>query len=274
MEKKKSYFRTTEFVQEELNGYRMGFITLKSRALQGRADLSLFVPRDCENLHNLPVIILLHGVYGSHWAWWQKGRAHECLQNLIDAGKMSPAILVMPSDGLWGDGSGYVPHAEKDFERWIIEEIPLALEENLPQVSEQSTRFIAGLSMGGFGALRLGAKYGDRFAAFSGLSSITSFGEMRHFVEEPLSSYGVDETACTVLKTMLANRTSLSPFRFDCGEKDLLIEYNRTLHRELEEAGIAHQYYEHPGEHQWEYWKEHIAETFLFFNQYIDTNHD
>jgi len=61
----------------------------------------------------------------------------------------------------------------------------------------------------------------------------------------------------------------LPPIRFDCGTEDELIEGNRTLHQDLVDQGIAHEYKEYPGNHGWVYWEKHIKETILFFNSFL-----
>ena len=188
-------------------------------------------------------------------------------ERLTAAGKTLPMVLVMPSDGLWGDGSAYLPHNQLDFEQWIVSDVPQAVIENLPQVSDQSPVFISGLSMGGFGALRLGAKYHDRFSGISAHSAITHLKQMTFFVEEPLEGYRqpskTDESAWA---TILENRNSLPPIRFDCGKDDELIHYNRDLHKKMEDAKIEHIYLEFAGKHEWSYWSEHLKDTLLFFN--------
>lgn len=80
----------------------------------------------------------------------EKG-AHRTVVKLISEGKMSPMVLAMPSDGLWGDGSAYNAHDGYDFEKWIVEDVPVAVLENVPQVTSCSPQFISGLSMGGLG---------------------------------------------------------------------------------------------------------------------------
>jgi S-formylglutathione hydrolase FrmB len=169
----------------------------------------VYTPKNLAGTTNVPIVILLHGVYGSHWAWALKGRAHRTARDLIRSGKIPPMVLAMPSDGLWGDGSGYIRqtarHRGGDFERWIIEDVPALVSEAVPQASLSSPLFIAGLSMDGFGALRIGAKHGARFRGISGHSSITHFGQMTHFVEEPLASYGVLPEDESVFATMLAS---------------------------------------------------------------------
>ena len=134
-------------------------------------------------------------------------------------------------------------------------------------VGPASPLFIAGLSMGGFGALRLGAKYPRRFRGIAGHSSITHFSQMEQFVEEPLDAFGPPEAAeQSVLHWMLANRDQLPPLRFDCGTEDPLLQHNRTLHAQLQEHQIAHTYAEYPGGHEWPYWERHLESTLRFFS--------
>ncbi|MES2795634.1 MAG: alpha/beta hydrolase-fold protein [Bacteroidota bacterium] len=254
------------FTTEKAVFHRLEFITVKSNALKKRADITLFKPEDCYNFAG--IVILLHGVYGSHWAWALKGNVYTTTQKLMDQKQIKPTLLVMPSDGLFGDGSGYLPHHTEDYEKWIVEEVIQVVKEQNPQISDDIPIFITGLSMGGYGAMRLGAKYPEKFKAFSGLSSITEFSQMKLFVEdfEKLKVSVILETS--VLREILNNRTQLAPFRFDCGSDDLLIEANRKLHFDLLEKNVPHIYKENEGGHTWEYWSEHIKETLLFFNQY------
>ena len=179
-------------------------------------------------------------------------------------------ILAMPSDGLWGDGSAYLQHNGYDFEKWIIEDVVDAVIEKIDGAEMTSPLFISGLSMGGFGALRIGAKYGSRFKAISGLSTITSLPQMKLFVEESLKSYVplnvVDED---LLATFKHYRHQLPPIRFDCGINDFLINYNRDLHQKMEKEGIPHVYEEYSGGHEWPYWSEHIITSLKFFAEQL-----
>lgn len=263
------YFRTIELGTLPSETGTLRAMTVKSPALRARADLSIYLPEGIAKPAALPVVILLHGVWGSHWVWCLKGRAHLTLQHLIDVGEVPPMILAMPSDGLWGDGSGYLPHGDQDFGKWITEDVPRAVSEATGN-SLDAPHFINGLSMGGFGALRLGASHPDRFAAFAGHSSITDISQMSLFVEEPVEAFTEAPLADqSVLATMLAHRDFLRPFRFDCGVNDLLIEPNRELQRALVSAGIAHEYAEHPGGHEWPYWELHLRDSLRFFTRHL-----
>ena len=266
-ESPESQFRTLEaapIVATPSQG-NLQFVTVKSNALAGRGDITIYSPSQFSKAESLPVVILLHGVYGSHWSWAMQGQAHVTLQSVIDDGTIPPMILAMPSDGLWGDGSGYLNHSEKKFEQWIVDDVPKAVSEVTGNALD-APHFISGLSMGGYGAMRLGAKHAGRFSAFTGHSSITNLAQMSEFVEEDLESYITDNNSeQSVLETILKNRSTLPPFRFDCGKDDPLIEHNRTLAKELKNQGIDFDYEEPPGEHTWPYWTEHVSKTFLFF---------
>lgn len=263
----KSKFRTTEISNPEFESNNLRFITIKTSNLKGRGDICVFVPPGKE-LKNLPIVTLLHGVYGSAWIWAHKAGVHFTALKMIEEGLIKPMVLAMPSDGLWGDGSAYLPHNNKNFESWIVDDVNQAVIENIDCVSEQSHLFISGLSMGGYGALRLGAKYPEKYKAFSGLSSITNKNQMHLFVEEDEENYNQKETISeSVFELMLQNKNNLPPFRFDCGKDDLLIEHNRVLHKKLISEKIPHEYEEFEGKHEWSYWTEHIKDTLLFFNK-------
>jgi enterochelin esterase-like enzyme len=255
------------FTLEEAYLAPFQILTVKSPSLKRRSDITVFHPKGNNDMaKSLPLVLLLHGVYGSHWAWSLKGKVHLTLQRLLDKKKVGPMVLAMPSDGLFGDGSAYIPHKTADYEQWIVQDVIAAVKEKNRTLDEHSPIFIAGLSMGGYGALRLGAKYPHIFNGFSGLSSITHFEQMSLFLEnmdELRENARINEG---VLEWMLLHKKQLPPFRFDCGVDDLLIEHNRILHRNLLENDIPHIYEENEGKHEWDYWAGNIERTLLFFD--------
>ena len=267
-----SAFRTLEISNPAFEKDHLRFITIGTDTLAGRADICVFVPPGTDELRNLPVAILLHGVYGSSWSWAFSGGVHLLAMEMIQRGTLPNMIIAMPSDGLWGDGSAYLPHHQQDFEKWISTDVPLALAEALPQVSNQSAFFISGLSMGGFGALKIGVKYHHLFRAVSAHSSITALEQMNLFTNTAVSAYHqpdpVDET---VLATILKFKDTLPPIRFDCGQQDLLINQNRSLHEQLKDHQIAHQYEEFEGGHEWPYWQKNVSKSLHFFAQHLHT---
>ncbi|WP_348268832.1 alpha/beta hydrolase-fold protein [Edaphobacter paludis] len=260
-------FHTVELSDPAYEREGLRVATVKSRALGRRADVTVWVP-SAQKIDRL--LILLHGVYGSHWAWSQKAGVHRTAQHMMDAGEIAPMVIAMPSDGLGRDGSGYLtqPHGE-DAERWIVDEMPAIAQLAASALCTDAKIAIAGLSMGGYGALRLGAKYADRFSAISAHSAITDVMEMQSFTEEPVGEYlqcGPREELSAIY-WLQKHRMKLPKLRFDCGVDDPLIERNRALHRALQIEAIAHIYEEFAGGHEWPYWQKHVAETLRFASE-------
>lgn len=137
-------------------------------------------------------------------------------------------------------------------------------------VTADSPFFISGLSMDGFGSLRIGVKYRNKFRAVSGHSSITNLDQMKLFVEEDIKNYRQPDTADEdIFETIIRYQEHLTPIYFDCGTADLLINYNRDLHTKLTRENIRHIFKEFPGEHEWPYWEKHIKESLLFFAEHL-----
>jgi S-formylglutathione hydrolase FrmB len=259
-------FRTVEISDPRFEAGGIRHATVQSAALGQRADALFHVPQRAKESPDVPLVVLLHGVYGSHWSWAFSGGAALTAARMQAAGSLHACVLAMPSDGLWGDGSGYIPHRGRDFERWIASEVPALARIAAPCVTERSPVFLAGFSMGGFGALRIGAKYPQCFAAVSAHSAITRIDQLAPYVDRQPAAFSVSDADHCVLETMLRNHGNLPPLRFDCGLDDPLLEANRSLHRGLEQAGIPHFYQEFPGGHEWPYWEEHLDETLRFFS--------
>ena len=250
-----SSFRTVEVSDPAFDVDGLRHVTVHNRALGGRADLTLWVP---DAPGPLPVVILLHGIHGSHWVWAHKGGVHRTAARLLAEGSIPPLVLAMPSDGLWGDGSGYLDLAGRDTETWVVEEVVEAVTLAVPHAAPVAGVCLGGLSMGGYGALRLGARHPGRFRALSAHSSLTALDQLRGLVAVDLPDAGT-------LEELLKDATGLPPFRFDCGTDDGFLDANRRLHQALQDAGIDHVYEEFPGGHDWAYWSLHVEESLTFF---------
>lgn len=259
-----------EWSDPALEPAHLRFLTFQSPALGGRGDVALFIP-EVDEPRNLPLVVLMHGVYCSHWAWALKGGAHLTAAAMIAAGEIPPMVLAMPSDGLWAQGSAYLPHDGANYEAWIVDDVVGCVTSEVAALGEKPDVFIAGLSMGGYGALRLGAKYAERFKAISAHSSVTRFHDIERLVtHRPLPFRLAHPDDWDILYWMRRNRDVLPPIRFDCGTDDGLLDGNRDLHASLEELGVEHIYEEFPGAHKWPYWAEHLRDTLAFFGNLGD----
>lgn len=261
-----SQFFTLEQADASLCPAKQSHLTVRANHFNGRGDITLLN-------HNLagqskPLIILLHGVFASHWAWqYSVGIEQSFNSALAQSPALADFVIAMPSDGLFADGSAYLPiKGQGDYEQWIVSDVIGAVREAVTCIDFKSSIYIAGLSMGGYGALRLGCKYPNIFQGISAHSAITTLDEMGLFVRGSLDVYRQDnEKNSDIAYWAKRNKDQLPAICFDCGVDDPLIEGNRKFHTTLNKLGVSHQYQEHCGGHEFAYWAQHIMTTLKFF---------
>jgi putative tributyrin esterase len=203
---------------------------------------------------------LLHGLSDDYTIWQRRTSIERYAQNL-------PLIVVMP-DGFRGFYTNN--HAGPAYATYIGEELPSFIERTFPARAARSARCIGGLSMGGYGALRIALGYPDRFASahsHSGAVMVGTRGWHRGDVESDQIFGPKPKGSAHDLLALARKAKSKGPLprlRIDCGTDDFLIDDNRTFHTELQRLKIPHEYEEHPGAHNWDYWDLHIQSALTF----------
>ena len=198
-----------------------------------------------------PVLIQLHGLSDNHNAWLEQS-------SLIRHVDGMPLVVVLPNGGTsvyinWKD-SGHV--GRQNYEDLIINDIPAHIRRHF-HVTDGPWA-IGGLSMGGYGAMRLGLKYADRFASIWSHSSVFRFeGDQldRSMLKAP------DDIDVFAIAQRVKSSGNAPVISFDCGREDSLIGDNRALHEHMQSIGLDHHYAEHDGAHTWDYWDEHVREA-------------
>ena len=210
-----------------------------------------------------PVLYLLHGLSDDYTMWVRRSNIERYVANL-------PLIVVMP-DG----GRGFYSDAAQGFAYGTAlgVELPDRIDRTFPTKPTRDGRAVAGLSMGGYGALKLALTYPERFAAAHSLSGATGWGhsatdrEGKPLLPEWTRIVGDNPAGGPHDLTALAEKTAAETrplLRIDCGVDDFLIESNRYYHEQLNTLQIPHEYVEYPGAHTWTYWNEHILDTLEF----------
>lgn len=242
------------------------WLTVSTDHLRGRGDIALYNVNIAKP--GTPVVLLLHGAHASYWSWIYSGGVHETYESLKSSHGIADFVLVMPSDGLRADGTGYLPLNSGDYERWIVGDVIEAVCRTLPLVNGKSRIYLAGISLGGYGALRLGSKYAEMFSGVSSHSPVVSLSALDPLTDGPHNkNLGVDVEEADILNWIKHAGEDLPSIRFDCGKSDQLITSVRAFHDSLDMLGVAHRYEEHPGGHDWDYWSARGIDSFLFFDQ-------
>jgi S-formylglutathione hydrolase FrmB len=184
-------------------------------------------------------------------------------------------IVVMPegNDSWYVDGAG----SNDKYETYILKELIPDVDQRYRTIQSRYGRAIAGLSMGGYGAIKYGLKHPATFAFAGSLSG--AFGVTRYTEKEMggaswepflkvFGPAGSDTRNANdvfeITKALTPGRiASLTYFYFDCGTEDAArhINANRELSGMFLEKKIAHEYRELPGDHNWAYWDQQVPEV-------------
>jgi S-formylglutathione hydrolase FrmB len=216
-------------------------------------------------LRRYPVLYLLHGLAGDYTDWTTR-------TNLADYTRPLGLIVVMP-DG----GNQWYTNAEDGnarYEDWLAADLPADVVKKFRTINSRYGRSIAGLSMGGYGALKLALKRPAAFAvaaSFSGAFNVTRQGELEPLIGEAETArlktiFGAPDSQTRkgndIFALAAAARPSAAPYVYvDCGTADnALVGGNREVIAALHKAGVAYEYHETPGAHSWDYWDRRIRE--------------
>ncbi len=141
--------------------------SVSSPSLGRDVKVLVYLPDGYENGRlRYPVLYLLHGANADEKAWVDFGHIREKADALIASGKIPPAIIVMPGcpSMWWVDGAN--DKAESAF--WM--DIVPAVGKRYRTIETRGGRLLAGLSAGGYGAVRYGLRYPEKVAAVAALS--------------------------------------------------------------------------------------------------------
>ena len=228
-----------------------------------------------------PVLYLLHGAYGHFSDWLSKTPDKTTVKNLADQYNI---IIVMPEGETFSFYLDSPVNKGSQFETYITSEVIQKIDKTYRTITDKKGRVIAGLSMGGHGALYLSAKHPELFCAAGSMSGAVDMGTM--LGREPNDQviklmqpvFGDQSTnpdlynqnaVIGMLNKIKANKLALI---IDCGVDDFLIEPNRELHRRLVYNKVPHDYIERPGAHTWEYWENALPYQVLFFSKVFKSN--
>jgi S-formylglutathione hydrolase FrmB len=204
---------------------------------------------------------LLHGLSDDHTIWHRRTRVEWYVRQL-------PLIVVMP-DGY----RGFYTDIERGpaYARYISEELLPFVERNFPARSSRPARCIGGNSMGGYGALRAALAYPHLYASANSHSGALMHGSRKWSgsgERDRSEVFGKDPRGTTHDLLKLASnarrKRQLPRLLIDCGRDDFLIQDNRAFHAKLRALRVPHEYVEHPGEHNWDYWDAHVCDAIAF----------
>lgn len=210
-----------------------------------------------------PTLYLLHGLGDSSSAWIRQTSIERYVwkKNLA---------VVMPEVH-----RSFYADMDKGHRYWtfISEELPRVCRRFFPLSDRREDNFVAGLSMGGYGAFKLALSRPQMFCAAASLSGALDrtcrmeatdklAGEFRNVFGEPAGYPGSDNDLLHLARQLAASPGPRPALLQCCGTADFVYPENVSFRDHLRGLGLAVDYREHPGEdHEWGYWDQKIQDV-------------
>lgn len=251
---------------------------IKCKSLQRRTSISVILPAD--NIHFLQdteeivakpyrTLYLLHGLYGSDDIFL----ANTSIQKFAEDHGIA---IVIPC----GENSFYVdnPKAHAYYGEYVGQELLDITRNIFPLSDKREDTFIAGFSMGGYGAIRNGLKYSHNFSKIGMISAALITDDIidyagdsnvlrsRDFYESVFGDLNEIKNSDKDPKHLIETCRDIPDIFMACGTDDFLYDKNVDFHEFLKDRNVDSEFIEAPGEHTWEFCDRYIKEFIKTLN--------
>lgn len=211
-----------------------------------------------------PVLYLLHGKSGDNTDWSKRAPLREAVGR-------APLIVVMPD----GDDGWYVDWADgvHRYESQIVRDLVPHVDGAYRTLAVREGRALAGLSMGGYGAVKIALVHPDLFVSAASLSGALRFPREGWDDGPKVFGTGPPSERLRAQNDVLELALALERARpawsgpalyLDCGTDDFLYDSNARVRSFLREIAVPYAYHEEPGSHTWEYWSARLPDLLRF----------
>lgn len=234
-------------------------INFVSKQLSRAVNVSVILPIENEVPQDgYKTLYLLNGYLGDDLDWLHQTR----IKNIA---MESNIAVVMPAgeNGFYVDDS----HSRRNYSQFIGSELVEVTRKMFPLSTKREDTYIAGLSMGGFGALYNGIRFNDTFSKI-GAFSFALVNEIRQDgsdeeLEYIRAVFGLDISEIRESdkdpRYLIENiKGGIPQMYIACGSEDFVLPGNDKMNQFLIKHNIDHKYIVEPGDHDWDFWNKHI----------------
>jgi S-formylglutathione hydrolase FrmB len=246
-------------------------VTFYSAALRRDMQYRVVLPKALVSGEKLPVLYLLHG----------RGEGFRDWSNDSDVARFAERrmILVMPE----GRGSYYTnsaAHPQDRYEDYIVDDLVRDVESKFPAARDRAQRAIAGVSMGGFGAVKLALKHPRLFGFAAGLSPALDVPSRPFSIQRALTwrehraIFGPWDSAWSRANDPYVLARSADPAEtpflyLSCGDQEGLLPANRKFAALLAARGFQYEFHAAAGGHNWNQWNRELPHMFESLLQHM-----
>jgi S-formylglutathione hydrolase FrmB len=206
-----------------------------------------------------PVLYMLHGLNGSSLTWRAFGIFDQA-DRLIGDKVIAPLIIVTPQ----GDNGYWMNHVDNGprYEDYLVSDVVMHVDTTFRTLATREHRAIGGVSMGGHGAIRLTLTHPELFTAAGGHSPV--FRDQQQAF--PFYGVGRDYQQRDPVSLVQLNTPVNGAVFIDMGAQDPWLPRTKLFHELLLSKGIEHTWLLRSGDHQTEYWVQHIPEYLRWYD--------
>lgn len=248
---------------------------MHSAILGANKEYTIYLPQDYDKSERrYPVLYLLHGAWGCNRDWCEQGRMKEITDMTLSSGMAVPMIIVMPDargvdSNYGGKRMGYFNVPGWNYEDYFINELIAHIDSLYRTLPDKKHRAIAGLSMGGGGAIAYAQRHPECFGSSCSLSGCIGFASSeaaRNIDVEFDKSLGRTDPTIYVNSATPEQEKSLRSVRWyvDCGDDDFQYEGNIAFYSAMRKKNIPLEYRMRDGAHTWTYWQTALPTVLQF----------
>ena len=216
----------------------------------------VIVPENAEPEHPAKVLFLLHGLTDDASCWDRRSRVEQYADG-------RNVVVVMPE----GDRSFYTDSPLGNYRTYLERELPEQIARNFNISSRRKDTYIGGLSMGGYGALKIGLRNPESYRRVFAFSSALGYEQnLLRFCVAPGIPFSEEtreeEDLLRILERDLAAKKTLPTLHLFCGKQDSFFAENQRFDALLSERGVPHTAQWGDGcAHEWRYWDAALCES-------------
>jgi len=234
--------------------------TFRSQTLDLNVTVNIILPEPILKKEKLKTLYLLHGYIGDHTDWLRFSSVERYNWSYRYAIVMPAVQNSYYTDTTYG-------HRYLTF---ITKELPTVMEQTFPLSTKKEDRFIGGLSMGGYGAIKSALLNPNKYHKAFSLSGALDINHIRQITRETgrkimfdsvFGKKGVEQTKHDLfyLSQKLIDKQAFIPeFYIACGSEDFLFDSNQRFHQYLVENHIKHEFVIDKGAHEWSFWDKYL----------------
>lgn len=237
-------------------------LEIYAQSLEMNTSISILIPEDIKPKEKIKSLYLLHGYRGNHFDWMQNTAIGRYVKD-------ERIAVIMPEV----NNAFYTDMAKGfDYFTYVAKELPMIMENLFPLSRKREDRFVAGLSMGGYGAFKIAALRPNAFSKAVSLSGALDIKSIFNMTKERdpkdyfFAVFGskmrdVEKNDLYVIFNRLLKKKIHPKLYMACGTEDFLFQDNEKFYDFLVENGFECYYESQTGEHTWDFWDRYIEKA-------------